>query len=158
MGCNSDGTYDAPHLTCQPINCILEDVPITKMIEFLGGSLPSSSPVILGSNEPLNYQCGECHTLSETPDSSDLFTMTCPDGDHTMTHCKPVQCGDPPAIAHATSLGGCSVTTAYGKQVEYQREASYHVELERKSGSKPEGCHGTTCAGIRRSGECSVEL
>ena len=43
--------------------------------------------------------------------------------------------------AHATPLGGYSVTIAYGKQVEYQCEAGYHVESERKSGSKPEGCH-----------------
>ena len=35
----------------------------------------------------------------------------------------------------------CSVTITYGKQVEYQCEAGYHVESERKSGSKPEGCH-----------------
>ena len=79
--------------------------------------------------------------FSGIPDSFDLFTMTSVDGDHTMTHCKPVHCGDPPVIAHATSLGGCFVTIAYGKQVEYQCEAGYHVESERKSGSKPEGCH-----------------
>ena len=58
-----------------------------------------------------------------------------------MTHCKPVQWGDPRVIAHATPLGGCSVTITNGKQVEYQCEAGYHVETERKSGSKPEGCH-----------------
>ena len=58
-----------------------------------------------------------------------------------MTQCNPVQCGDPPVIAHATPLGGCFVTITYGKQVEYQCEAGYHVESERKSGSKPEGCH-----------------
>ena len=58
-----------------------------------------------------------------------------------MTHCKPVQCGFPPVIAHATTLGGCFVTINYGKQVEYQCEAGYHVESGRKSGSKPEGCH-----------------
>ena len=63
------------------------------------------------------------------------------DGDHTTTHCKPVQRGDPLVIAHATPLGGCFVTITYGKQVEYQCEAGYHVESERKSGSKPEGCH-----------------
>ena len=83
----------------------------------------------------------EGHTLSEIPDSSDLFTVTCLDGDHTMTHCKPVQCGDAPVIAHATPLGGFFVTITYGKQVEYQCEAGYHVKSERKSGSKPEGCH-----------------
>ena len=44
-------------------------------------------------------------------------------------------------IAHATPLGGCFVTITYGKQVEYQRETGYHVETERMSGSKPEGCH-----------------
>ena len=44
-------------------------------------------------------------------------------------------------IAHATPLGGCSVTITYGEQVKYQREAGYHVESECKSGSKPEGCH-----------------
>ena len=38
--------------------------------------------------------------------------------------------------------GGCLIIT-YGKQVEYQREAGYHVETERMSGSKPEGCHAT---------------
>ena len=27
------------------------------------------------------------------------------------------------------------------EQVEYQCEAGYHVDSERKSGSKPEGCH-----------------
>ena len=67
--------------------------------------------------------------------------MTCLDGDHTMTHCKSVQCGAPPVIAHATPLGGCFVTIIYGKQVVYQCEAGYHVDSERKSGSKPEGCH-----------------
>ena len=75
------------------------------------------------------------------PDSSDLFTVRCLDGDHTMTHCKSVQCGDPPVIAHATPLGGCLVTITYGKQVEYQHEAGYHAESGHKSGSKPEGCH-----------------
>ena len=44
-------------------------------------------------------------------------------------------------IAYATPLGGCFVTITYGKQVAYQREAGYHVETERMSGSKPEGCH-----------------
>ena len=128
-GCKSDGTYDVPHLTCQSINCILDDAPTAKMIEFSGGSLPSSSPAMLGSNE------------WRIPDSSDLFTMACLDGDHTMTHCNPVQCGVPPVIAHATPLGGCSVTITYGEQVKYQCEAGYHVESERKSGLKPEGCH-----------------
>ena len=71
-------------------------------------------------------------SLSGTPDSSDLFTMT---------HCRPVQYGDPFVITHATPLGGCFVTIPYGKQVEYQCEAGYHVDSERKSGSKPEGCH-----------------
>ena len=97
--------------------------------------------MVLGPNEWLEYQCGEGHTLSGIPDSSDLFTVTCLDGDHTMTHCKLVQCGVPPVIAHATPLGGCSVTITYGKQVEYQCEAGYHVESERKSGSKPGGYH-----------------
>ena len=138
FGCKSDGTYDVPHHTCQSINCILENAPIAKMIEFPGGFLPGSSPVVLGSNEWLKYQCGEGHTFSGIPDSSDLFTVTCLDGDHTMTHCKPVQCGDPLVIAHATPLGGCSVTITYGKQVEYQCEAGYHVESGRKPGSKPE--------------------
>ena len=77
--CKSDGTY-VPHLTCQPIDCTLEDAPTAKMIEFSGGSLPSSSPMVLDPNEWLKYQCGECHTLSEISDSSDLFTMTCLDG------------------------------------------------------------------------------
>ena len=137
LGCKSDGTYDFPHLTCQPIICTLEDAPIAKMIEFSGGYLPSNSPVVLGPNEWLKYQCGEGHTLSEIPDSSDLFTVTCldgdhtmTDGDHTMTHCKSVQCGDPLVIAHATPLGGCSVTTTYGKQVEYECEAGW-VEARR---------------------------
>ena len=94
----------------------------------------------MGSNEWLKYQCGEGHTLSGIPDSSDLFTVTCLDSDHTMTNCKPVQCGDPPVIALATPLGGCFVTITYGKQVEHQCEAGYHVESDRKSGSKPEGC------------------
>ena len=44
-------------------------------------------------------------------------------------------------IAHATPLGGCFVTITYGKHVEYQCEAGFHVESERKSGSKPGGCH-----------------
>ena len=99
------------------------------MIELSGGSLPSSSPVVLGPNEWLKYQCGEDHTLSGIPDSSDLFTVTCLDDDHTMTHCKPVQCGDPSVIAHTTPLGGCFVTITYGKQAEYQ------------CGSKSKGCH-----------------
>ena len=96
---------------------------------------------MLGSNECMKYQHGDGHTLSGMPDSSDLFTMTCLDGDHTMTHCNPVQCGVPPVIARATPLGGCFVTIIYGKQVEYQHEAGYHVESGHKSGSKPEGCH-----------------
>ena len=41
----------------------------------------------------------------------------------------------------ACALSDCFVTITYGKQVEYQREAGCHVESERKSGSKPEGCH-----------------
>ena len=44
-------------------------------------------------------------------------------------------------IARAEPLAGCSATITYGKQVEYQCEAGYHVESGRKSGSKPEGCH-----------------
>ena len=56
------------------------------MIEFSGRFLPSSSPAVLSPDEWLKYQCGEGHTLSGIPDSSDLFTMTCLDGDHTMTH------------------------------------------------------------------------
>ena len=59
LGCKSDGTYEVPHITCQPINCILEDAPIAKMIDPSGGFLPSSSPVVLGSNEWLKYQWGE---------------------------------------------------------------------------------------------------
>ena len=100
-----------------------------------------SITLLKGSNEWLKYQCGEGHTLSGIPDSSDLFTVTCLDVDHTMTHCKSVQCGDPLVIAHATPLGGCSVTITYRKQVVYQCEAGCHVESGRKSGSKPEGCH-----------------
>ena len=132
LGCKIHGTYDVPHLTCQPINCIFEDALIAKMIEFSGGSL--------GPNEWLKYQCGDGHTLSEIPDSSDLFIVTCLDGDHTMTHCKPVQCGNPHVIAQAPPLGGSFVTITYGKQVKYQCEADYHVDSERKSGSMPEGC------------------
>ena len=44
-------------------------------------------------------------------------------------------------IVHATTLGGCSIAITCGKQVEYQCEAGYHVESERKSGLKSEGCH-----------------
>ena len=139
--CKFDGTYAVPHHTRQPINCIFEDAPTAKRIEFSGGYLPSSSSAVLSPNEWFKYQCGEDHTLSGVPGSSDLFAMRCLDGDHTMTHCKPVQCGVPPVIAHATTLGGCFVTITYGKQVEYQCEAGYHVESERKSGLKSEGCH-----------------
>ena len=124
-----------------PINCTLEDALTAKRIDLSDGSLASSSPVVLDPNEWLKYRCGEGRALSGVPDSSDLPTMTCLDGDHTMAHCTSVQCGVPPVIAHATPLGGCFVTITYGKQVEYQREAGYHVESERKSGSKPEGCH-----------------
>ena len=99
--------------------------------------------MVLDPNEWLKDRCGEGRTLSEIPDSSDLFTMACLDGDHTVTHCESVQCGAPPVIAHATPLGRCFVTITYGEQVEYQCEADYHVESERKSGSKPEGCHAT---------------
>ena len=74
LGCKSDGTFDVPHLTCLPINCILEDALTAKMIEFSDGSLPNSSPVLLGSNEWLKYQCGEGHIFYGIPDSSDLFT------------------------------------------------------------------------------------
>ena len=105
LRCKLDGTYDVPQLTCQPINCTLDDAPTANMIEFSGGSLSSSSPVVLGPNEWLKYQCGDDHTLSGIPDSSDLFAMTCFDVDHTMTHCKPVQCGNPHMIAQATPLG-----------------------------------------------------
>ena len=143
LGCKFDGTYDLPHLTCQPINCTFEDALVAKTIDLSGRFLPSSSPVVLGPGEWLKYQCGEGHTLSGIPDSSDLFTTTCLDGDHTVTHCKSVQCGVPPVIAHATPVGSCFVTITYGEQVEYQCEADYHVEPERKSGSKPEGCHAT---------------
>ena len=68
LECKSDGTYDVPHLTCQRINCILEDAPTAKRIEFSGGSLPSSSPAVLSPNEWLNYQCGEDHTFAGIPD------------------------------------------------------------------------------------------
>ena len=136
LGCKSNGTYEVPRLTCQSISCIRDDAPTAKMIEFSGGSTAT-----LGSNKWLKYQYGDDHTLSGIPDSSDLFTMTCLDGDHTMTHCKSVQCGVPPVIAHATPLGSCSVTITYGEQVKYQCEAGYHVKSERKSGLKPEGCH-----------------
>ena len=54
--------------------------------------------------------------------------MTCLDGDHTVAHCKSVQCGVPPVIAHATPLGSCFVTITYGEQVEYQCEADYDVD------------------------------
>ena len=138
LGCKSDGTYDVPHLTCQPINCTLEDAPTVKMIEFSGGSLPSSSPVALGPDEWLRYQCGEGHTLSGIPGSSDLFSVRCLGGDHTMTHLQTSAVWE---IRHATPLGVCFVIITYGKQVEYQCEAGYHVESERKSGSKPEACH-----------------
>ena len=139
--CKSDGTYDFPHLTCQSINGIFEDALTAKRIDLSDGSLPSSSPAMLGSNECMKYQHGDGHTLSGIPDSSDLFTVTCLDGDHTMTHCKSVQCGVPPVMAHATQLGSCSVTITNGEQVEYQCEADYHVESEHKSGSKPAFCH-----------------
>ena len=141
LRCKSDETYDVPHLTCQPINCILEDALTVKRIDLSDGSLASSSPVVLDPNEWLKYRCGEGRTLSGISDSSNLFTMTCLDGDHTMTHCKSVQCGVPPVIAHAMPLGSCFVTITYGEQVEYQCEADYHVESELKSGSKPEGRH-----------------
>ena len=122
FGCKSDGTSDVPHLTCQPINCILEDGPTAKMIEFSGGSLDP--------NEWLKYQFGGGHTLSGTPDPFDPFTVRCldgghtmTDGDHAMTHCKSVQCGDPPVTAYATPLGDDFVTIAYGKQVDVWVEA-----------------------------------
>ena len=139
-GCESDGIYDVPHLTCQSISCILEDALIAKRIDLSDGSLASSSPVVLNPNEWLKYRCGEGRALSGIPDSFDIFTVRCLDGDHTMTHRKSVQCGNPPVIAYATLLGGCFVTITYGKQVEYQREAGYHVESGHKSGAKPEGC------------------
>ena len=123
------------------INCTLEDASTSKMIEFSGGSLPSSSPVVLGPNEWLKYQCGDGHALSGILDSSDLFTVKCLDGDYTMTHCKPVQCGVPPAIAYATPLGGCFVTITCRMEVKHQCEADHHVESGRMSGSKPGGCH-----------------
>ena len=141
LGCKPDGTYDFPHLACQPINCVFEDALTAKRIDLSDGSLVSSSPVVLDPNEWLKYRCGEGRTLSGIPDSSDLFTMTCRDGDHTLKHCKSVQCGVPPVVTRATTLGGCSVTTTYKKQVEYQCEAGYHVESEREFGSKPEACH-----------------
>ena len=103
----------------------------------------------------MKYQCGEGHTLSEFPDSSDLFTLTCFDGDHTMTHCKPVQCGVPPVIAHATPLGGC-FAIIYGKQVEHQCETGQRVELVRKSGSKREGCHAKERAEPEEPGAVST--
>ena len=112
------------------INCILEDAHTAKRIDFSDGSLASSSPVVLVPYEWLKYRCREGRTLSGIPDSSDLFTMTCLDGDHTMTHCKSVQCGVPLVIAHATPLGSCFVTITYGEQVEYQCEADYYLDSE----------------------------
>ena len=47
LGCKFDGTYEVPHLTCQPINCTLEDALIAKTIDLSGGLLPSSSPMVL---------------------------------------------------------------------------------------------------------------
>ena len=92
----------------------------------------NSSPAILVSNECMKYKHGYGHILSGILDSSDLFTMTCLDGDHTMTHCNPVQCEVPLVIAHATPLGGCLVTIILGKQVEYQYEAGYHLGRSQK--------------------------
>ena len=89
------------------MSATLEDAPIVQMIEFSGRFLPSSSSAVLSPDEWLMYQCGEGHTLSGIPDSFDLFTVRCLDGDHTMTHCKWVQCGNPPVIEYATPLGGC---------------------------------------------------
>ena len=81
----SNGTHDVPHLTCQPITCTLADAVVAKTIDLPGGFLPSSSPVGLDFNEWLKYQCGEGHALSGIADSSDLFTVTCLDGDHNDT-------------------------------------------------------------------------
>ena len=78
LRCYFDGIYEVPHPTCQPISCILEDAPIAKRVDLSVGSLASSSPAMLGSNECMKYQHGDGHTLSGIPDSSDLFTMTCP--------------------------------------------------------------------------------
>ena len=113
--------------------------------------------MVLDPNEWLKYQCGEGRTLSGIPDSSDLFTVRCLDGDHTMTHCKPVQCGDPPVIAHATPLGGCFATITYGEQVEHQCEVDYHVESERVEADGARRVRAT-CASNRRACGCGVEL
>ena len=69
-GCESDGIYDVPHLTCQSIICFLEDALIAKTIDTSGGFLPNSSPMVLDPNEWLKYQRGEGHTLS-------LIHLTC---------------------------------------------------------------------------------
>ena len=34
LRCKFDGTYDFRHLACKPINCILEEVHISKTIKF----------------------------------------------------------------------------------------------------------------------------
>ena len=73
------------------INCILDDALTAKRIDLSDGSLASSSPVVLDPYEWLKYRCGEGCALSGIPDSFDLFTVRCLDGDHTMTHCNPVQ-------------------------------------------------------------------
>ena len=70
--CKFDGTYDVPHLARQPINCIFEDAPNAKRVEFSGGYLPSSSLAVLGPNEWLKYQCGVSHIFLEF-----LVHLTC---------------------------------------------------------------------------------
>ena len=74
-----------------------------------------------------------------------------------MTHCKAVQCGDPPVIAYVTPLGDFFVAITYGKHVEYLCEAGCHVDSERKSGSKPEGCHVEERAESERPAQTSEE-
>ena len=67
LRCKSDGTCDFPHLTCQPITCTLGDALVAKTIDISGGSLASSSPVVLDPYEWLKYRCGEGRALSGIP-------------------------------------------------------------------------------------------
>ena len=58
--------------------CNLADAPKSVVIQYSGGSLPSSS--VLGPGEWLKFQCEEGYSAPGTPYGPTGFTVTCEDG------------------------------------------------------------------------------
>ena len=67
-----------------------------------------------------------------TPGGPAWFTVTCEDGIHSMSSCKPVECGVAPVSACAVVNIGAGQAISFGLEVTYDCQLGCHV------GSKPE--------------------